>query len=173
MLCFLKHARIACILTVLRELTAPEVKVQSARKICSETVLLFSCSVTFLWIFQPDLMAIRTYFTRWLIRTNLYDLTRTICMTTLNCTYFTSCTIRMNLYEWPTPNPTPKPNHHWGLDKSYKIVRVRSYKFVRISHLVKYVRIGHEIALEFLQGMDVTIWNVRQTSSQILNENHL
>ncbi len=112
-------------------------------------------------------------FTRWLIRTNLYDLTRTICMTTLNCTYFTSCTIRMNLYEWPTPNPTPKPNHHWGFRQIVQNRRVRSYKFVRISHLVKYVRIGHEIALEFLQGMDVTIWNVRQTSSQILNENHL
>ncbi len=28
-------------------------------------------------IFQPDLTAIRTYFTRWLIRTNSYDLTRT------------------------------------------------------------------------------------------------
>ncbi len=26
---------------------------------------------------QPDLTAIRTYFTRWLIRTNSYDLTRT------------------------------------------------------------------------------------------------
>ncbi len=46
----------------------------------------------------------------------------------INCTYFTSCTIRMNLYEWPTPNPTPKPTHHCGVDKSYKIVRVRSYK---------------------------------------------
>ncbi len=39
--------------------------------------------------------------------------------------------IRMNLYEWPTPNPAPKPTRHWGLDK-----------FVRISHLVKYVRIA-------------------------------
>ncbi len=27
--------------------------------------------------------------------------------------------IRMNLYEWPTPNPAPKPTRHWGLDKSY------------------------------------------------------
>ncbi len=35
--------------------------------------------------------------------------------------------IRMNLYEWPTPNPAPKPTRH---------------EFVRISHLVKYVRIG-------------------------------
>ncbi len=26
--------------------------------------------------------------------------------------------IRMNLYEWPTPNPVPKPTRHWGLDKS-------------------------------------------------------
>ncbi len=40
----------------------------------------------------------------------------------------------MNLYEWPTPNPAPKPTRHWGLD--------RSYEFVKISHLVKYVRIA-------------------------------
>ncbi len=43
----------------------------------------------------------------------------------------------MNLYEWPTPNPAPKPTRHWGVDKSYKIVRVKSYEFVWISHLVK------------------------------------
>ncbi len=28
--------------------------------------------------------------------------------------------IRMNLYEWPTPNPAPKPTRHWGLDKCDK-----------------------------------------------------
>ncbi len=44
----------------------------------------------------------------------------------------------MNLYEWPTPNPAPKPTRHWGLDKSYKIV---PDSVVRMSHLVKYVRI--------------------------------
>ncbi len=60
----------------------------------------------------------------------------------------------MNLYEWPTPNPAPKPTRYWGLDKSYKIVRVRSYEFVRISHLVKYVRIGREIALETSASYD-------------------
>ncbi len=27
--------------------------------------------------------------------------------------------VRIHLYEWPTPNPAPKPTHHWGLDKSY------------------------------------------------------
>ncbi len=32
---------------------------------------------------------------------------------------FYEFSIRMNLYEWPTPNPAPKPAHHWGLDKSY------------------------------------------------------
>ncbi len=53
----------------------------------------------------------------------------------------------MNLYEWPTPNPAPKPTRHWGLDKSFKIVQVRLYEFVRISHIVKYLRIGREIAL--------------------------
>ncbi len=52
----------------------------------------------------------------------------------------------MNLYKLPTPNPTPKPIRHWGLDKSYKIVRVRLYKFVQISHLIKYAQIGREIA---------------------------
>ncbi len=31
----------------------------------------------FLRFFQPDLTAIRTYFTRWLIRTNSYNLTLT------------------------------------------------------------------------------------------------
>ncbi len=36
------------------------------------------------------------------------------------CGYvFYELPIRMNLYEWPTPNPAPKPTRHWGLDKSY------------------------------------------------------
>ncbi len=77
------------------------------------------------------------------VRPHLYKF---ICFLT-NPTYFMSYTIRMNLYEWPTPNPAPKPTHHWGLDKSYKIIRVRLYKFVWISHFVKYVRIGDEIVL--------------------------
>ncbi len=38
MLCFLQHARIACIQTVLHELAAPGFKVQSARKFCAETL---------------------------------------------------------------------------------------------------------------------------------------
>ncbi len=41
---------------------------------------------------HPDLMAICTYFMRWL-----------------------------NHMNWE-PNPAPKPTRHWGLDKSYKIV---------------------------------------------------
>ncbi len=53
----------------------------------------------------------------------------------------------MNLYEWPTPNPAPKPTRHWGLEKSYKIVRVKSYVFVQISQLVEYIWIAREIAL--------------------------
>jgi len=53
----------------------------------------------------------------------------------------------MNSYKLPTPNPAPKSTRHWGLDKSYEFVRVRSYEFVQISHLVKYVCIGREIAL--------------------------
>ncbi len=36
--------------------------------------------------------------------------------------------IRMNLYEWPTPNPAPKPTRHWGLDKSYEWGRTNSYE---------------------------------------------
>ncbi len=47
-----------------------------------------------------------------------------------------------NLYKWPTPNHAPKPTRHWGLDKSYKIVGVRSY-------LVNYAWIGSEITLAF------------------------
>ncbi len=47
--------------------------------------------------------------------------------------------ILMIFYKLPTPNPAPKPTYYWGLEKSYKIVRVKSYKFVYISHLVKYV----------------------------------
>ncbi len=34
----------------------------------------------------------------------------------------------MNLYELPSPNLTPKSTRHWGLDKSYKTVRMRSYE---------------------------------------------
>ncbi len=26
----------------------------------------------------------------------------------------------MNLYEYPTPNPAPKPIRDWGLEKSYE-----------------------------------------------------
>ncbi len=98
-------------------------------------------------------MAIRKYYTRWLIRTNSYDLTGIGI-----CKIFTKLYVFyefLNSYEWPTPNPARKPIHHWGLDKSYKIVRVRSYKFVQISHLVKYVQIGHEIAL-------YEHWNIQQ-----------
>ncbi len=65
----------------------------------------------------------------------------------------------MNLYEWPTANPAPKPTRHWGLDKSYKIVDLTwSYEFVQISHLVKYARIGHEIALVELNLFEFN-WN--------------
>ncbi len=70
-------------------------------------------------VWQPDLTAIRTYFTRWLIRTNSYDLTRTNSYVFAKSYVFYELWNRMNLYEWPTPNPAPKPNRHWGLDKSY------------------------------------------------------
>ncbi len=52
-----------------------------------------------------------------------------------NHMYFTSPPIHMNLYKWPTPNPTPKPTRHWGLDKSYKIVRLRSFFNVNFQRL--------------------------------------
>ncbi len=77
---------------------------------------------------QPDLTAIRTYFTRWLIvwiRTTSLIQIHTIFVKSY---VFYELPIRMNLYEWPTPNPAPKPTRHWGLDKSYKIVWVRSYE---------------------------------------------
>ncbi len=51
---------------------------------------------------------------------------------------FYELAICMNLYELPTPNPAPKPNRHWGLNKSYKIVQVRSYKWGRTN--------SHELA---------------------------
>ncbi len=57
----------------------------------------------------------------------------------LNRTYFTSCQfvwICMNDLHLTRPKPC--------LDKSYKIVRVGSYKFVQIIHLLKYVWIGRD-----------------------------
>ncbi len=69
--------------------------------------------------FQPDLMAIRTYFTRWLIRTNSYDLARTNSYDFAKSYVFYELPIRMNLYEGPTPNSAAKPTRHWGLDKLY------------------------------------------------------
>ncbi len=64
---------------------------------------------------QPDLTAICTYFTRWLIRTTSLVQIHTIFAKSY---VFYELSNRMNLYEWPTPNPAPKPNRHWGLDKS-------------------------------------------------------
>ncbi len=50
---------------------------------------------------QPDLTAIRTYFTRWLIRTTSLVQIHTIFAKSY---VFYELPIRMNLYEWPTPN---------------------------------------------------------------------
>ncbi len=66
--------------------------------------------------FQPDLMAIRTYFTRWLIRTTSLVQIHTIFAKSY---VFYELPIRMNLYEGPTPNSAAKPTRHWGLDKLY------------------------------------------------------
>ncbi len=57
---------------------------------------------------QRYLTAIRTYFTRWLIRTNLYDLTRTI------------------LYDLSKPQ--------WRVDLGAGLGVGNSYKFIRIAN---------------------------------------
>ncbi len=79
-------------------------------------------------------MIIRTYFTRWLIHTTSLEQIHTNFAESY---VFYEFPIRMNLYELPTSNPTPKPTRRWSLDKLYKIIRVRSYEFIRISHRVK------------------------------------
>ncbi len=50
---------------------------------------------------KPDLTAIRTYFTRWLIRTTSLVQIHAIFAKSY---VFYEFPIRMNLYEWPTPN---------------------------------------------------------------------
>ncbi len=57
----------------------------------------------------------RSHFTRWLIRTNSLVQIYTIFAKSY---VFYELPIHMNLYEWPTPNPAPKPTRHWGLDKT-------------------------------------------------------
>ncbi len=59
---------------------------------------------------QPDLTAIRTYFTRWLIHmTSLVQIHSIFAKSYV----FYELQIRLNLYEWPTPNSAPKPHRHW------------------------------------------------------------
>ncbi len=75
----------------------------------------------------------------------------------LNHKYFSSFTIGMNSYEWSTPNPAPKPTRHWGLDKLYKI-----------SHLVKYIQISHEIALvSCIVGLNRLAYNLPFKSRKV------
>ncbi len=89
-------------------------------------------------IYQLDLIAISTYFTKWLIRTKFawprsYKFIRFL----LNRMYLTSCP-----FVWILMNDlhiTPPRTRHWGLDKSCKIVQVRLYEFVRVSNLGKYI----------------------------------
>ncbi len=53
---------------------------------------------------------------------NSYDLTRTNSydfFIWIHMNSYEELPIRMNLYEWPTPNPAPKPTLHWGLDKEW------------------------------------------------------
>ncbi len=69
---------------------------------------------------QPDLMAIPTYFTRWLIRTTSLVQIHTIFAKSY---VFYELPIRMNFYKLPTPNLAPKPTCHWvykEFTKSYK-----------------------------------------------------
>ncbi len=77
---------------------------------------------------QPDLTAIPTYYTRWLIRTTaLVHIHKIFAKSYI----FYKLAIRMNLYEWPTPNPAPKPTHHRALDnsiKTYEWGRTNSYE---------------------------------------------
>ncbi len=51
------------------------------------------------------------------------------------------------------------------------LARVQSLKRKEI--LRCYSSVAHQHFYEFLQGMDVTMWYVQKTSSQILNENNL
>ncbi len=67
---------------------------------------------------QPDLTEMFTYFTRWLIR--MTSLLKNNTIFAKSCVFY-ELPIHMNLYEWPTPNPTPKPSKH-SLDKSYNIL---------------------------------------------------
>ncbi len=78
--------------------------------------MVVKIQIVYYWVIQRYLTAIRTYFTRWLIRTNSYDLTRTI------------------LYD------LSKPQWRVGLGAGLGVGHL--YEFVRISHLVKYVRIA-------------------------------
>ncbi len=70
-------------------------------------------------------ISLRTYFTRWLIHATSLVQIHTIFAKSY---VFNELLIHMNLYKLPTPNPAPKRTLHWGLDKSNKIVRVRSYE---------------------------------------------
>ncbi len=75
---------------------------------------------------QPDPTAIRTYFTRWLIRTNSYEFVRIRTTSLVIRTIFFAKWYLFyelhNSYEWPTSNPAPKPTRHWGVDNSYELV---------------------------------------------------
>lgn len=59
----------------------------------------------------------------------------------------------MNSNERPIPDPAPKPTGQWGLD-----TRKNSYELA-FSHLLKYVRIGRGIAIEWhVDGSDFDNW---------------
>ncbi len=75
--------------------------------------------------FQPDLTAIYTYFTTWLIRTTSLVQIHTIFAKSY---VFYKLPIRMNLYEWPTPNPAPKPTRHWQIvqNRTSEVVWIRT-----------------------------------------------
>lgn len=81
-------------------------------------------------------MVFWTFLTRWLICTNLYVLS--------HMNSFDLWKNHTNFMRWQIPNPAPNLNRY----RNRKL-----YKFVRISHIVKYVWITCEIVLKMLVSM--------------------
>lgn len=115
------------------------------RKLVSFSVFLTGFPI---WIEPPDHTAIHTFLCK-----NIPEFER-ICTTSL-VWIRTICERSDGFYEVEIcvnddPNPAPKPTSHRNLTNGMtEVVWVRLYEFIRISRFVKYVGIGHEIALVF------------------------